>query len=209
MGVALAFNHSLKGGCELVPSVLCLFKDLSWTRLCFRLQPWNFTRHKGSYLRTSTGDKHMLTYLAPISYWGIMGSGLVQVQLWVIIGNCFSLSSRWLYGWPVTHWSLCVGVCACACGVCVRVSARALLFAYPKPLLNRLNRIIVWIIHTDVRVCVQFAEKFAEYKEAARLAKEKSQEKTEMAKSPSQVGSGWGVFFFFFWYRIFTTVRRT
>lgn len=38
-------------------------------------------------------------------------------------------------------------------------------------------------------LCVQFAEKFAEYKEAARLAKEKSQEKTEMAKSPSQVRS--------------------
>lgn len=37
--------------------------------------------------------------------------------------------------------------------------------------------------------CVQFAEKFAEYKEAARLAKEKSQEKMEMATSPSQVGS--------------------
>lgn len=37
-------------------------------------------------------------------------------------------------------------------------------------------------------VCVQFAEKFAEYKEAARLAKEKSQEKMEMATSPSQVG---------------------
>lgn len=75
--------------------------------------------------------------------------------------------------------------------VCVRVCVRILPFAYPKPLLNRLNCIIVWIIHTDVRVCVQFAEKFAEYKEAARLAKEKSQEKTEMAKSPSQVGSGW------------------
>lgn len=65
-----------------------------------------------------TGDKHMLTYLAPISYWGIMGSGLVQVQLWVIIGNRFSLSSRWLYGWPVTHISVCVWVCAC--GVCER-----------------------------------------------------------------------------------------
>lgn len=38
-------------------------------------------------------------------------------------------------------------------------------------------------------VCAQFAEKFAEYKEAARLAKEKSQEKMEMATSPSQVGS--------------------
>lgn len=37
-------------------------------------------------------------------------------------------------------------------------------------------------------LCVQFAEKFAEYKEAARLAKEKSQEKMEMATSPSQVG---------------------
>lgn len=36
---------------------------------------------------------------------------------------------------------------------------------------------------------LQFAEKFAEYKEAARLAKEKSQEKTEMATSPSQVNS--------------------
>lgn len=35
---------------------------------------------------------------------------------------------------------------------------------------------------------IQFAEKFAEYKEAARLAKEKSQEKMEMATSPSQVG---------------------
>lgn len=38
-------------------------------------------------------------------------------------------------------------------------------------------------------LCFQFAEKFAEYKEAARLAKEKSQEKMEMATSPSQVGS--------------------
>lgn len=36
---------------------------------------------------------------------------------------------------------------------------------------------------------VQFAEKFAEYKEAARLAKEKSQEKMDMAMSPSQVRS--------------------
>lgn len=36
-------------------------------------------------------------------------------------------------------------------------------------------------------VHLQFAEKFAEYKEAARLAKEKSQEKMEMATSPSQV----------------------
>ncbi|KAI3372906.1 hypothetical protein L3Q82_023355 [Scortum barcoo] len=35
----------------------------------------------------------------------------------------------------------------------------------------------------------KFAEKFAEYKEAARLAKEKSQEKMEMATSPSQVRS--------------------
>uniref|UniRef100_A0A667XXT0 Homer scaffold protein 1b n=1 Tax=Myripristis murdjan TaxID=586833 RepID=A0A667XXT0_9TELE len=32
----------------------------------------------------------------------------------------------------------------------------------------------------------KFAEKFAEYKEAARLAKEKSQEKMELATSPSQ-----------------------
>lgn len=38
-------------------------------------------------------------------------------------------------------------------------------------------------------LCVQFAEKFAEYKEAARLAKEKSQEKMDMATSPSQVRS--------------------
>uniref|UniRef100_A0A8C3AVY7 Homer scaffold protein 1b n=1 Tax=Cyclopterus lumpus TaxID=8103 RepID=A0A8C3AVY7_CYCLU len=35
----------------------------------------------------------------------------------------------------------------------------------------------------------KFAEKFAEYKEAARLAKEKSQEKMDMATSPSQVRS--------------------
>uniref|UniRef100_A0A667XNM5 Homer scaffold protein 1b n=1 Tax=Myripristis murdjan TaxID=586833 RepID=A0A667XNM5_9TELE len=35
----------------------------------------------------------------------------------------------------------------------------------------------------------KFAEKFAEYKEAARLAKEKSQEKMELATSPSQVRS--------------------
>lgn len=35
----------------------------------------------------------------------------------------------------------------------------------------------------------QFAEKFAEFKEAARLAKEKSQEKTELTSTPSQVGS--------------------
>lgn len=125
----------------------------------------------------------MLTYLAPISCWGMMGNGLVQVKLWVIIGNSFSLSSRWLHGWPVTRWSVCVCVWACER---THTSIR-----YPKPLLNRLNRIIVWIIHTDVCVCVQFAEKFAEYKEAARLAKEKSQEKTEMAKSPSQVGSDW------------------
>lgn len=34
----------------------------------------------------------------------------------------------------------------------------------------------------------QFADKFAEYKEAARLAKEKSLEKKELASSPSQVG---------------------
>lgn len=34
---------------------------------------------------------------------------------------------------------------------------------------------------------VQFADKFAEYKEAARLAKEKSLEKMELASSPSQV----------------------
>lgn len=33
----------------------------------------------------------------------------------------------------------------------------------------------------------QFADKFAEYKEAARLAKEKSLEKMELASSPSQV----------------------
>uniref|UniRef100_A0A3B3X8L2 Homer scaffold protein 1 n=1 Tax=Poecilia mexicana TaxID=48701 RepID=A0A3B3X8L2_9TELE len=32
----------------------------------------------------------------------------------------------------------------------------------------------------------QFAEKFAEFKEAARLAKEKSQEKTELSSTPSQ-----------------------
>lgn len=33
----------------------------------------------------------------------------------------------------------------------------------------------------------QFAEKFAEYKEAARMAKEKSLEKMDLASSPSQV----------------------
>lgn len=39
----------------------------------------------------------------------------------------------------------------------------------------------------------QFADKFAEYKEAARLAKEKSLEKMELASSPSQVGlTPWG-----------------
>ncbi|XP_068617094.1 homer protein homolog 1b isoform X2 [Brachionichthys hirsutus] len=38
----------------------------------------------------------------------------------------------------------------------------------------------------------KFAEKFAEYKEAARLAKEKSQEKMEMATSPSQESPGGG-----------------
>ncbi|XP_068460676.1 homer protein homolog 1b isoform X3 [Clinocottus analis] len=36
----------------------------------------------------------------------------------------------------------------------------------------------------------KFAEKFAEYKEAARLAKEKSQEKMDMATSPSQESPG-------------------
>lgn len=36
-------------------------------------------------------------------------------------------------------------------------------------------------------VLFQFAEKFAEFKEAARLAKEKSQEKTELSSTPSQV----------------------
>lgn len=35
----------------------------------------------------------------------------------------------------------------------------------------------------------QFAEKFVEFKEAARLAKEKSQEKIELTSSPSQVGT--------------------
>ncbi|PWA26832.1 hypothetical protein CCH79_00001163 [Gambusia affinis] len=35
----------------------------------------------------------------------------------------------------------------------------------------------------------QFAEKFAEFKEAARLAKEKSQEKTELSSTPSQGGA--------------------
>lgn len=49
--------------------------------------------------------------------------------------------------------------------------------------LCELQSILVFVL------CVQFAEKFAEYKEAARLAKEKSQEKMEMATSPSQVGS--------------------
>lgn len=41
----------------------------------------------------------------------------------------------------------------------------------------------------------QFAEKFAEYKEAARMAKEKSLDKMELASSPSQVcpvmSGGW------------------
>uniref|UniRef100_A0A3P9KUY9 Homer scaffold protein 1 n=1 Tax=Oryzias latipes TaxID=8090 RepID=A0A3P9KUY9_ORYLA len=36
----------------------------------------------------------------------------------------------------------------------------------------------------------QFAEKFAEFKEAARLAKEKSQEKTELTSTPSQGQGG-------------------
>ncbi|MEQ2242033.1 Homer protein 1 [Ilyodon furcidens] len=35
----------------------------------------------------------------------------------------------------------------------------------------------------------KFAEKFAEFKEAARLAKERSQEKTELTSTPSQVTS--------------------
>lgn len=35
---------------------------------------------------------------------------------------------------------------------------------------------------------IQFAEKFQEFKEAARLAKEKSQEKMELTSTPSQVG---------------------
>lgn len=34
---------------------------------------------------------------------------------------------------------------------------------------------------------LQFADKFAEFKEAARLAKEKSQEKMELTSTPSQV----------------------
>lgn len=34
---------------------------------------------------------------------------------------------------------------------------------------------------------LQFAEKFQEFKEAARLAKEKSQEKMELTSTPSQV----------------------
>lgn len=34
---------------------------------------------------------------------------------------------------------------------------------------------------------IQFAEKFQEFKEAARLAKEKSQEKMELTSTPSQV----------------------
>lgn len=93
---------------ELASASGCSHETLLDTKAHIYARPWY------------TGDKHMLTYLAPISYWGIMGNGLVQVQLWVIIGNRFSLSSRWLYGWPVTHWSLCVWVCACAYGVCER-----------------------------------------------------------------------------------------
>ncbi|GLD52373.1 homer protein homolog 1-like isoform X3 [Lates japonicus] len=36
---------------------------------------------------------------------------------------------------------------------------------------------------------VKFADKFAEFKEAARLAKEKSQEKMELTSTPSQGGA--------------------
>ncbi|TNN49982.1 Homer 1 [Liparis tanakae] len=43
---------------------------------------------------------------------------------------------------------------------------------------------------SDIVPLNTFAEKFAEYKEAARLAKEKSQEKMDMAMSPSQESPG-------------------
>ncbi|XP_056680786.1 homer protein homolog 1 isoform X4 [Monodelphis domestica] len=43
---------------------------------------------------------------------------------------------------------------------------------------------------TKFSSCLQFAEKFQEFKEAARLAKEKSQEKMELTSTPSQESAG-------------------
>jgi len=43
------------------------------------------------------------------------------------------------------------------------------------------------VLQTQLLLLFQFADKFAEFKEAARLAKEKSQEKMELTSTPSQV----------------------
>lgn len=55
------------------------------------------------------------------------------------------------------------------------------------------SRVVVFLltVHPCITCsfCSQFAEKFAEFKEAARLAKEKSQEKIELTSTPSQVGT--------------------
>ncbi|EHH26614.1 hypothetical protein EGK_16631 [Macaca mulatta] len=44
--------------------------------------------------------------------------------------------------------------------------------------------------HLSKSLYIQFAEKFQEFKEAARLAKEKSQEKMELTSTPSQESAG-------------------
>jgi transcription antitermination factor NusA-like protein len=46
---------------------------------------------------------------------------------------------------------------------------------------NEINKTLVTLLH------VQFAEKFQEVKEAARLARDKSQEKIETSSNHSQV----------------------
>lgn len=60
---------------------------------------------------------------------------------------------------------------------------------------HRKHRNPVVVVFLTAHPCItgsfhlQFAEKFAEFKEAARLAKEKSQEKIELTSTPSQVGT--------------------
>lgn len=52
---------------------------------------------------------------------------------------------------------------------------------------GKMSSVAYYYLVNTYSLCIQFAEKFQEFKEAARLAKEKSQEKMELTSTPSQV----------------------
>lgn len=87
--------------------------------------------------------------------------------------------------WSLGFFSYHFHTTSCTCWEAMQLTQESV--QKPKETSGKMGSVAYYYLVNVYSLCVQFAEKFQEFKEAARLAKEKSQEKMELTSTPSQV----------------------